>query len=101
MNRLNRLLLVIRHAYAMWQALNAPKNRSKGSWDHIEPHMLIRLAKGELEELHVALWQFGKGEAGADRVEEEAADLSAYAAMIADMARKKEKAASTAWSHNI
>jgi len=87
-NRINRAILVIRHARAMWRALTNPKNERKGNWRHIPPWDLMELARRELEELHTAAWDFEHGHGAAERVIEEAADLSAYASMLADYARR-------------
>jgi hypothetical protein len=55
-NWLARLLLVIRHAVALWRVLNLPKNKTKGGWRHIDPYDLCRLADRELVELKAAVW---------------------------------------------
>lgn len=88
-NKLRRAVLVIRHALAMWRALNKPKNAAKGDWQYIDHHMLFRLLKGEVSELHTALWDWNCGHGSAQRVAEEAADVGNYAAMIADITRRK------------
>ena len=98
MNRLRRALLVLRHAYALWHTLNLPKNAAKGDWRQDDHFRLLHLLKREVEELSVALWEWETGRGSTKRVAEEAADVSAFAAMVADKARTKEKAAATAWS---
>lgn len=89
MNLFKRLLLVFRHAWAMWRVLNAPKNRAKGDWRNNDPSDLLSLLDREREELFVACWELERGKGPAQRVKEEAADVSAFAAMVADVARKK------------
>ena len=90
-NRINRAILVIRHARAMWRALTNPKNERKGDWRGMDAPELLKLAQREQEELHVSCWELECGKGTAQRVEEEAADLSVFAAMIADNARRKEE----------
>lgn len=87
MNRIRRAILVIRHVLAIWQVLDAPKNRCKGDWRETDVRELLRLAEIEYQELFTACWDHERGQGTAKRVEEEAADLSAFAAMIADVAR--------------
>ena len=90
-NRINRALLVIRHARAMWRALTNPKNERKGDWRGKDPRELLELAYMEHDELFAACWELECGKGTAQRVEEEAADLSVFAAMIADNARNKRR----------
>lgn len=90
-NRINRLILVLRHALAMWRALDHPKNRRKGSWREDSPYALLRLLDREVEELWVSVWEFEHGKGTAARVEEEAADVGAFAAMVADRARQQAR----------
>ena len=90
-NRINRAILVIRHARAMWRALTNPKNERKGDWRGESSLGLLWLTRKEYDELFAACWEFECGTVPAQRVEEEAADLSVFAAMIADNARQKEK----------
>lgn len=89
--KFQRLILVIRHAWQMWRQLSLPKNSSKGHWGHIGNREIMRLAQMEYEELFVACWELECGKGSAQRVAEEAADLSAFAAMAADIARNVEK----------
>lgn len=85
-----RTSLMIRHASAVQKALLAEKNLLKGTWEHMSPTHLFYLLQHEVDELKVALWQFSVGECTAERVEEESADVGAFAAMIADVCRKKK-----------
>jgi hypothetical protein len=87
--RFRRLILAIRHAAAMYRALSLPKNRCKGHWGGISSRELLELAKREYEELFVACWELEHGKGTAERVAEEAADLSNFAAMIADNVRRR------------
>jgi hypothetical protein len=82
--RARRLILVIRHAWSMWQTLNLPKNLAKGSWrgdDHFDQ---MQQLKREVEELHAAIWEWECGNGSVDRVISEAADVSVFSAMVAD-----------------
>ncbi|QXE86004.1 hypothetical protein KP003_16815 [Geomonas nitrogeniifigens] len=88
-NRIRRIILVIRHALALWHTLNLPKNAAKGDWRQQDHFHLLHLLKAEVEELAVALWEWETGKGMAQRVEEEAADVSAFAAMVADKAKEK------------
>lgn len=88
MNRIRRLILVIRHAWAMWQTLSLPKNAAKGDWRQEGVWDLLAKMDREREELCVACWQFEHGRGSARRVAEEAADVSAFAAMVADKVRR-------------
>ena len=90
-NRINRALLVIRHARAMWRALTNPKNERKGDWRGESSLHLLKLTWAEYDELHTACWELECGKGTAQRAEEEAADLSVFAAMIADNARNKRR----------
>jgi len=90
-NRINRAILVIRHARAMWRALTLPKNEAKGDWQGKDAREMLELARKEYAELYTACWELECGKGTAQRVEEEAADLSVFAAMIADNARRKEE----------
>lgn len=83
----DRAHLVHQHSADMLNALTDPKNVAKGSWRYLSTEQLFQLLKREVEELQLALWQFSKGECGPERVGQEAADVSAFAAMIADVAR--------------
>lgn len=85
-NRVRRLILVIRHAWAMWRTLSLPKNAAKGDWRQEDHFRLLHLLKREVEELSVALWEWETGGGSAERVAEEVADVSAFAAMVADKA---------------
>ena len=87
---ISRALLVIRHAWQMYRNLTLPRNVAKGDWGDQTPHELLRLLMIEYEELFVALWELKSGKGTAQRVAEEAADLSAFAAMLADNARRAE-----------
>lgn len=84
---IRRLVLVLRHARAMWRVLSHPKNISKGGWDGLPAYDLLRLAEQEMEELRAAVWGYEQSAVGADRVESEAADVSAFVAMVADRCR--------------
>ena len=48
---------------------------------------LLELAAVELDELKAAVWGHEQCVVGADRVESEAADVSAFVAMVADRCR--------------
>lgn len=84
---IRRLLLTLRHAVAMWRVLSHPKNRNKGGWDHLTAYELLELADREMEELRSAVWGYEQCVVGPDRVESEAADVSAFVAMVADRCR--------------
>ena len=91
MNWLARLLLVIRHAYAMWCVLSLPKNRAKGSWKNIPPRELYDLAEREMEEVKAVLWAYCTaryGDQTCKHIRLETADVSAFMAMLADNCRK-------------
>lgn len=88
MNRLRRLLLTLCHARAVWKALDAPKNRVKGDWRGDDIRDLLKALNREVEELTTACWHYECQGGEASRVKEEAADVSAFAAMIADVCRK-------------
>lgn len=92
MNRLRRALLVLRFALSMWRTLSLPKNAAKGDWRVHSLRELLDLAQREYEEVFTAAWELECGKGTAQRVIDEAADLGAFAAMIADTARHKEKA---------
>lgn len=85
---INRLLLTLRHARAMWRVLSNPKNVRKGDWHMMQAMTLYRLAEIEMKELKHALWEFSHGECTIGHVESEAADVSAFVAMIADRCRR-------------
>ena len=80
-------MLTIRHAIAMWRVLSHPKNSRKGSWHHLTVYDLYQCAEQEMCELKAAAWQYEHGNGSARRVEDEAADVSAYVAMLADKCR--------------
>ena len=84
---IRRLLLTLRHARAMWRVLSHPKNRSKGGWDHLSAYDLLQYAEQEMEELRATVWGYEQNVVGPDRVESEAADVSAFVAMVADRCR--------------
>jgi hypothetical protein len=90
-NRVRRLILVLRHAYALWRTLSLPKNAAKGDWRVHSLRELLDLAQREYEELFTAAWELECGKGTAQRVIDEAADLGAFAAMIADKARHKSR----------
>lgn len=92
MNRLRRLLLVLRHSYALWRTLNLPKNRCKGDWRNEDLRDLLELLRKEVSELEQSCWDYECGGGSSDRVAAEAADVSAFAAMVADKARTKQDA---------
>jgi len=84
---LPRLILTIRHARAMWRVLSHPKNSRKGSWHHLTVYDLYQCAEQEMRELKAAAWQYEHGNGSVRRVEDEAADVSAYVAMLVDKCR--------------
>ena len=86
-NKINRLLLVIRHACQIYRNLTLRRNLAKGDWRAEDMRALLKLLEREREELWVACWELETGRGSAARVAEEAADVSAFAAMIADNAR--------------
>lgn len=86
-----RLILTVRHAVQMWRNLSLAKNRSKGTWHDDSIYDLLRHAQVEMNELWTACWEFEHGGGSAQRVAEEAADVSAFTAMIADVARRRER----------
>lgn len=71
----------------MWRVLSHPKNRSKGGWDNLSSYELLQLAEQEMDELRAAVWGYEQCVTGGDKVESEAADVSAYVAMVADRCR--------------
>ncbi|CAK0755007.1 hypothetical protein CCP3SC15_2010003 [Gammaproteobacteria bacterium] len=85
---MSRFSLVLRHARAMYRNLSQPRNRQKGHWRKIPTHELLRLLRRELEELEAALWACEHG-GDPGQVEAEAADLSNFAAMLADNFRRQ------------
>ena len=87
---ISRAMLVIRHAWQMYRNLTLPRNLAKGDWRELSQQELLRLAMVEYEELFVACWELECGKGTAQRVAEEAADLSDFAAMIASNARRAE-----------
>lgn len=93
-NWIARLSLTLRHALALWRVLNHPKNRKKGGWDHLSAHGLLICAEQEMEELRAAAWGYEQGVMKAAQVESEAADVSAYVAMVADRCRSTASKAS-------
>jgi hypothetical protein len=78
----------------MWRVLSLPKNRAKGSWQDIPPYTLLCLLEKEVAELKAALWQHDRvgGQRISRQVASEAADVSAFAAMIADNCRAGRRA---------
>ena len=82
-----RLLLTIRHAWAMWQVLSLPKNRVKGPWHNQQAMALLRLAEAELAELREEVLAYNRGQGSPVCVAREAADVSAYVAMVSDVCR--------------
>lgn len=84
----DRLQLVVDHAYQMHQTLELPKNKDKGGWDDLSPVYLLSCAEQELSELTAAMWGFLYQGEPAERVVAEAADLSNFAAMIADTCKR-------------
>ena len=65
-----------------------PRNLAKGDWAAVSQQELLRLLMVEYEELYVEVYRADRGTGSASRVTEEAADLSDFAAMIADNARR-------------
>lgn len=86
---LRRAALVARHALAMWRALSHPKNAAKGHWGEIPPCTLFQLATAEMQELAEAMSFHAKGRTTPHRVEEEAADVSAYLSMLVDNCKRR------------
>jgi len=84
---ISRLLIVVRHAWHMWRALALPKNSRKGGWNHMPAHELLHLLKRECEELQAACWELEHHGGAVENVVREAADISNFAAMIADNAK--------------
>jgi hypothetical protein len=82
-----RLLLTIRHAWAMWQVLSLPKNRVKGPWHQQSAMALVCLAEMEMKELKEEVLAYNRGQGAASLIAAEAADVSAYVAMVADVCR--------------
>lgn len=86
---IERTLLVLRHALRMWRVLNSPRNRAKGSWRGMTPRQLLEAAQEEMRELEQEVWLWENGHApGSCGVDGEAADVSAYVAMLVDVARR-------------
>lgn len=88
---MKRLLLVIRHAIWMWRVLSLPKNRSKGCWlgDPVGKH--LESAYVEMAELDEAVrrFTFRPSQETYRRVASEAADVSAFLAMLTDVCRRQ------------
>lgn len=83
---IQRLILVITHALCMWRVLSQPRNVAKGSWRGIGPRPLLERAREELAELEMEVWLWENGHLpGPSGIHGEAADVSAYVAMIADV----------------
>ena len=76
--------LVADHSQAMLATLNLPKNQAKGDdWVHAAPLDLLSLLHQEVRELEAVVWRWYHG-GESSRIQEEAADVSNFAAMIAD-----------------
>lgn len=85
---LSRLLLTLRHSYHLWRVLSAPRNRRKGHWRENSQQRLLFLAYQEMSELAEAVHAHQQGTGCAAHVASEAADVSAFVAMLADNARR-------------
>jgi hypothetical protein len=84
----NREQLVADHSAAMLTALNLPKNQAKGDdWLTADPQRLLDLLNQEVRELEAVVWQWYHGGSPA-KVRSEAADVSNFAAMIADRCKE-------------
>ena len=81
-----RLSLLTSHIDIIHKTLNLPKNARKGSWKELTPRQAIELLEDEFVELKSAVWNFEQG-GPAQRVVEESADVSIYAAIVADICR--------------
>ena len=92
LNAIARTELVESHAAAMLTVLRLSKNAAKGHWRDIPVYDLLRLAEREFSELTAAVWTYNcrtnPTEEHRARVVSEAADLSAFAAMIADNVKR-------------
>lgn len=87
---IQRLILVIGHALHMWRVLSQPRNVAKGSWLGSGPRPLLDRAREELAELEMEVWLWENGhDPGPSGVHGEAADVSAFVAMVADVCRNK------------
>lgn len=86
-----RLLLVLCHARAMYRGLRQPKNRRKGGWQHLDSQYLLRRLQREVVELQAALWAYEDHGGDWRQVVSEAADVSNFAAMLADNAKRGKR----------
>ena len=82
-----RLILVIRHAAAMYRNLIRPRNLSKGGWHGSDIHELRRMMRREVEEFDAALWAHETDKGSWQDVVSEGADVSNFVAMISDRAK--------------
>jgi hypothetical protein len=79
--------LVKEHSTAMMDTLLLPKNRRKGDWLGDDPFELLKLLEQEVRKLYAVVWQWEHG-GSPDRVRSEAADVSNFAAMVADVCQR-------------
>ncbi len=81
--------LVREHAADMARVLNLPKNAQKGSWEGMEVHELLDLARVEFDEFVAAIWKLESGKGSVEHVAAEGCDVSNFLAMITDNYRRK------------
>lgn len=88
---MKRLIMTAFHTAAMLRVLFRKKNRSKGPWRGISVEQLLDLAEIELVELRLEMVRYRAGLNTLADVEAEAADVSAYVAMLVDNLRTGER----------
>lgn len=86
---IHRLIITVRHAIAIWRVLSHPKNRYKGHWGSVPPQALLLHACDELRELSAEVWAHSEGKGNVEAVVSEAADVSAFLAMLVDNVRRR------------
>lgn len=87
----HRVLLAVRHCAALLRVLLCRRNMAKGNRWHLNSyHHLHNRFREEVREMEAELWACEQGTGSVARLEAEAADCSAYLAMIVEKARRQE-----------